>query len=380
MDYTNERISFKLKKFLRYINLYGISRTVIKVKGQYHMKREYDILPKTSVIPGNRPIALIGCGNYAFSNLAYYIKKRIGNVIGAVMDVDINKAASLAEAYKIPYYTTNANEIFKNRNIKIVYIASNHSTHAEYAIAAIENGKDVYIEKPHVVNEDQLARLYKVVLGSNQKIFLGFNRPGSIIGTIIQDYLQRENGIGVYNWFIAGHKIDPDNWYFKKEEGGRILGNVCHWTDFIFQLFPQNTVFPITITPTRGEKSDSNIAISYKFGGGSIAVITFSALGHTFEGVREKFNGHRGNCLITMNDFQNLRIDVLDKIIKKKLKTRDQGHEKNIIESYYKSIGEMPYDLKDQIFRIINTAWLFLKTKEALDQNKILTINEYEAE
>jgi hypothetical protein len=196
----------------------------------------------------------------------------------------------------------------------------------------------------------------------------------------MREYLQNESGIGVYNWFIAGHKIDPNHWYFKKEEGGRILGNVCHWTDFLFQLFPQDTVFPIKIIPTRGEKSDSNVAISYKFGDGSIAAITFSAMGHTFEGVREKFNGHKGNCLITISDFQHLRVDVYDKIITKRLRVRDHGHQKNIVSCYRMSLGELPYNYDYHYFRIINTAWLFLKTKEALDSNEVLTIEEYKGD
>ena len=38
------------------------------------------------------------------------------------------------------------------------------------------------------------------------------------------------------NWFIAGHAIDEDHWYYKDEEGGRILGNLCHWTILLFSL------------------------------------------------------------------------------------------------------------------------------------------------
>jgi predicted dehydrogenase len=377
MDYTSQKLNFKIKKTLRYIELYGISRTFVKIKGQYHMKKKYDVIPKSMEIPKNKPIALIGCGNYAYSNLAYYLKKNFGHIIGAVMDIDINKAVSLAKEYKVPFFTTDAFEIINNDNIKIIYIASNHASHAEYAIKCIERGKDVYIEKPHVVNEEQLFRLYKIISKTNQKVFLGFNRPYSVLGNLIFRYLQKEEGIGLYNWFISGHEIDPDHWYFRNEEGGRILGNVCHWTDFLFQLIPKDEIFPITIIPTRGVKSDSNIAITYKFGDGSIGAITFSAMGHTFEGVREKFNAHKANCLITLDDFQKLRIDIIEKVIIKKLRKRDHGHEKNIVDSYKKSIGKLNYNIEDEIFRIINTAYLFLKTKEALDTDRKLTIDEY---
>ena len=40
-------------------------------------------------------VAIIGCGNFAFSNIAYYLSKRHDVQIRGVMDIDIHKAASL---------------------------------------------------------------------------------------------------------------------------------------------------------------------------------------------------------------------------------------------------------------------------------------------
>ena len=41
MDYTKQDLKFKIKKALRYIRLYGVSGTLVKMRGQYHMKRWY---------------------------------------------------------------------------------------------------------------------------------------------------------------------------------------------------------------------------------------------------------------------------------------------------------------------------------------------------
>ena len=70
---------------------------------------------------------------------------------------------------------------------------------------------------------------------------------------------------------------------------------------------------PDRIHPTRAEKADSDIAVTYTFGDGSIAAITFSAKGHTFEGVKERFAAHRGNTLITMDDFKTLDVQVVER-------------------------------------------------------------------
>lgn len=375
MDYTSQSALFKVAKVVRYVRLYGISRTKMKVIAQLHMKRTFAELPPRHLRYSPRQtVGLIGCGNYAFSNIAYFLNKKAGKVIAACMDVNIHRAASMSRQYGIPHYTADAQEIITDPRIKLVYIASNHASHAEYAIRALENGKDVYIEKPHVVSDSQLERLIQAMNRSSGRVFLGFNRPGSDFGRLILESLRKETGAGMYSWFVAGHKIDPDHWYFRPEEGGRVLGNLCHWTDFVLHMADEPR-FPIRINPTRGKQSDSDIAVSFTFPDETIAVITFSAKGHTFEGVRETLSAHRGNCLIAMEDYKRLMIDVGSRKRVLVNHYRDHGHSRNIVDAYQASAHSGAYDRRKSAQYIANTGWLFLKTREALETNRELTVD-----
>jgi len=377
MDYLRQPFLFKVKKVLRYVSLYGISRTYYKVLGQLHMRKTYNThRARKSTIGKNQIIGLIGCGNYAFTTIAYFLNKRFGRIIAGCMDIDINHAASLAGHFKVPVYTTNEHEIIGNDTIQLVYVASNHATHAEYAIKVLERGKDVYIEKPHIVSEEQLTRLTRAMENSPGRVFLGFNRPGSRFGKIIRHCLDREVGPGIYNWFVAGHDIDPDHWYFKPEEGGRVLGNLCHWTDFVLRL-TGNRAFPLEINPTRAARSDTDIAVAFTFADGTIAIITFSAKGHTFEGVKERFSAHKGNCLLTMDDFKTLQVELAG--IKKRYRNlyRDHGHRQNIVSAAENVLNKLPYNRNEHLTHIRNTGLLFLKTKEALEQNKKIIVEGY---
>jgi len=374
MDYTQKSLIFKVKKTLRYIQLYGIERTLIKIKGQYHMKKQYEKLPDQEQWSTSKMhVGLIGCGNYSFSNIAYYVRKNYGKVIKACMDTDINKAASLYEEYKLNYYTDEVSKIINDPDIDTIYIASNHATHAEYAIDALKQGKNVHIEKPHVVRADQLDRLCQAAQDSDGKIVsVGYNRPRSKLGNLIKQCVDNQEGSAMYNWFVAGHELEDDHWYFKKEEGGRVLGNLCHWTDFVYNLVPESGRFPIKIIPTRSVKSDCDIAVTYVFGDGTISAITFSAKGHTFEGVREKFAAHKGNALISMDDFKNLTIELIEKKYKTNLFYRDHGHEHSIKTSYEASVDATNKGLALDYVR--GTAVLFLKTKQALEEDKVIII------
>jgi len=358
--------------------MYGFRRTLIKVLAQVHMKRTYRDLPmSTQTLAEKQIVGLIGCGNYAFSNIAYYLRKHFGNVIGACMDVDPNRAASLATHYRIPLHTTNADVLIQHPYVRIVYIASNHSSHAEYAIAALRAGKSVYIEKPHVVTEDQLHRLSYEAERSPGRVYLGFNRPGSRFGQRMLKTLLAESGAGMYTWFVAGHAIDPDHWYFQPQEGGRILGNLCHWTDFVLRLAGSNP-FPVELRPTRAHQSDCYVAVTYTFPDGTIAVIAFSAKGHTFEGVSEAFHGHRGNCLVAMKDYKTLTIEQVQRKMVFRSVFRDHGHARNITAAFRNVHDSLTYDKAAELQHMRNTAWLFLNTKRALEENRILTISTYQ--
>lgn len=375
MDYTRQPLHFKIRKAARYVRLYGLRRTLIKIKGQYHGNKTFETLPPERTDRPGRHVGILGCGNFAFSHIAYYLRKNYGSVLRGVMDPSLQKAASLFQEFDADYYTTDPQRIIDDPRIDLIFIASNHASHAEYAVAALEAGKSVHIEKPHVVRYDQLERLCQAMATSAGRVALGFNRPNSPFGREIKKQIDSQSGAAMYNWFIAGHELPPGHWYYAPAEGGRILGNLCHWTDFVLQLVPAEVRYPIKITPTRAEKSDCDIAVTYVFGDGTIAAITFSAKGHTFEGVRERFAAHRGNVLIAMDDFKDLTVEIVDRKHKTSLLFRDHGHQE-AIRSSYALVRPRDGQLHPGVTRqyVWQTGDLFLRTREALEQNRIMTI------
>lgn len=374
MDYTTKKLGFKVKKTFRYIRLYGVRRTLMKIKGQYHMKKRYSSLPLLSAPPPvGGHIGIIGCGNYSFSNIAFYIRKERSGAMRGAMDTDVGKAASLYENYGLRYYTADAQLIIADPSIDIVFIASNHASHAEYAIQCIEAGKHVHIEKPHVVSEDQLHRLTAAMRARPEvKVFLGFNRPRSVLFKTLQGLLSEQRGPLMINWFVAGHEIPDDHWYFDEKEGGRVLGNLCHWTDLTLKLVGREAAFPCTIVPATAPGSKSDYVVSIMFADHSCASITFSAKGHTFEGVREVLNLHKGDLLANLTDFQSMTTEVVDKTRRKNLSYRDHGHGANIVNSLNSKTGEDPE-------YIIATAKFFLAIRTAIDSGQSIVLTAEEA-
>jgi predicted dehydrogenase len=375
-DYTQANFFFKLRKVVRYIRLYGVHKTLVKIQGQYHMRsaigfngpRWVNIGCKDPEVSA-RNVAIIGCGNFSFSHIAYYLRKYNSRFLRATFDIEKSRALSLCRVYGGAYAVEDWKEILSDSKVKIVFIASNHASHAEYAVACIEAGKHVHIEKPHVVSQKQLDQLIAAMRQHpHSKVFLGFNRPKGQLFSYLQEMLTGESGPVMINWFVAGHEIPEGHWYFDEREGGRVLGNLCHWTDLTLHLITMPKVFPCTIVPATPAGAKSDFVVSILFADRSCAAITFSAKRHTFEGVREILNLHKGDILANLADFHTLTVDVVEKKKKIRLRHRDHGHEANIVHSFM-GAAENGGPGEAEMY-VAATAKFFLAIREAIDSGE----------
>jgi predicted dehydrogenase len=381
IDYTQAGYPFMARKALRYVSLYGLSRTLVKIRGQYHMKSDDTFAGARWVNPAcprpdapERCVALIGCGNYAYSNIAYYLSKHSPRFLRLVYDKHPSRSKSLCRAYRGCAAVADWREILADPQVRLVFIASNHASHAEYALACLEAGKHVHIEKPHVVTQEQLDRLTAAMRRHpHLKVFLGFNRPRSPLFRQLQTVLAQQPGPIMINWFVAGHEIAAGHWYFNADEGGRVLGNLCHWTDLTLHLVSLERAFPCQIVPATPAGATSDFVVSVMFADHSCAAITFSAKGHAFEGVREVLNVHKGNVLANLSDFQTLTVDLVAKKSTTHLRHRDHGHEVNVLNSLERAAAA---DAAGEDIRYVTaTARFFLAVRDAIDQGRTVSVS-----
>jgi predicted dehydrogenase len=373
LDYTRSPLRVKIQKVARYTRLYGVSRTLEKIRAQRHMGDGGEPRSDRWVNPGARPggeVAMIGCGTFAYSTIAYYCHRYDRRFLRGCYDPVGARAVSLCARYGGGYAAADPQELFEDPAVRLVFIASNHASHAEFAIEALRAGKDVHIEKPHVVTQGQLERLAEAMLAApERKVFLGFNRPRSEHFRRIGGWLDAESGPLMINWFVAGHEIPEGHWYFAEAEGGRVLGNLCHWTDLTLRLVGQRQAFPARVMPGTLQNSASDFALSFDFADRSVAAVTFSAKGHTFEGVREYLNVHRGNALISMRDFSVSTLDRGPHQETFRSRHRDHGHGANIVNSM---VGGDPASLE----AVVATARLFLAARIAVEQHRLVELEE----
>ena len=318
-----------------------------------------------------RVVAIVGPGRFAFSTIAYFLRTNTKNFLRCVYSPGIKRAVSLCKFYEGVYASSDFKDILKDEKVKLVYVSSPSETHAEYALACIEAGKNVYIEKPPVISESQLIQLKESMISHPKcKVFLGFNRKSSEIFTELEKFILNESGCINANFMISVNQSSaPKNMPFTDNA---VLEHVCHFTDIILRLVTVDRAFPCVITPEEISLNKSTFSFSFSivFADKSHVTFNYIEIPDLLEGMEEIIDISKGNLIAKLSNFQELQIDLPGRKVKKKTLFRDHGHKANINEAFVSTIGNIGKG--DSIEYFEATAKLYLKTVEAM-RKKIST-------
>ncbi|XP_075972833.1 myo-inositol 2-dehydrogenase-like isoform X2 [Anticarsia gemmatalis] len=69
-----------------------------------------------------------------------------------------------------------ASRVYKDKSVKVVFIASTTWTHHDIVVNAIANDKDVFCEKPIAENIEETRKCYEVAKSKGRVLFSAFNR------------------------------------------------------------------------------------------------------------------------------------------------------------------------------------------------------------
>lgn len=112
--------------------------------------------------------AVLGPGTIA-ADFAKAINEVNGKIY-AVGSRNIEKARDFANKYNIEKAYGDYDEMLKDDNIDVVYIATPHCNHYEYIIKSLNNNKNVFCEKAITVNGKQLKEI--VELANEKKLIV----------------------------------------------------------------------------------------------------------------------------------------------------------------------------------------------------------------
>src|SRR5882762_9953338 len=89
---------------------------------------------------------------------------------------DAVKAEDYARRHGVPRWYDDADNLINDPEVNAIYIATPPSSHEAYAIAAINAGKQVYVEKPMAQNYAAASNMADTAVKKNSKLVVAHYR------------------------------------------------------------------------------------------------------------------------------------------------------------------------------------------------------------
>lgn len=231
---------------------------------------------------GKGVIGIIGAGNFTKMNLMPALKNS-GAIYKYIASNGGLTANSLAKKYKFEFSTTDYQKILFDDNVDLVIITTRHNLHAKMIIESIKAGKNVFVEKPLALNQDELTAIKNAYQDSEKPISLtvGFNRRFSPFIQKSKQLLGDTNvPINMIATMNAGF-IPSDSWVHDlKIGGGRIIGEACHYIDLMIYLSGSKVIsVNMSGLGLTANSNTDNAIITIKFENGSQGVINYFSNG-----------------------------------------------------------------------------------------------------
>ncbi|MFT6300749.1 MAG: putative dehydrogenase/threonine dehydrogenase-like Zn-dependent dehydrogenase [Saprospiraceae bacterium] len=199
---------------------------------------ELELNPYEVAQEGTPVVGFIGAGNYASRILIPAFKEAGAKLHTICTSGGLN---SLVHGKKNEFHkaSTDTEKLLNNSQINTVAVVTQHNSHAGFVVKALNEGKNVFVEKPIAIDLEQLEQVkiaYNTQLeaGKNARVMVGFNRRFSPqiqkMKTLLDTVSEPKSFIMTMN---AG-AIPADHWTQQNDVGGgRIIGEACHFIDLM---------------------------------------------------------------------------------------------------------------------------------------------------
>ena len=330
-------------------------------------------IPENNFSPAKNKVtlAIAGTGNFTKMTMLPALQKANAN-IKCLVSANGLSGTSEAEKYGIPVSSSSYEEMLKDQEIDLVVISTRHNLHASMTIQALEAGKDVFVEKPLALNDNELNEIIAGVKKSGKTVTVGYNRRFSPHVAKIKELLgDKPEPLNIIATMNAG-SIPPDVWIHNlKEGGGRIIGEACHFIDLASYIAasPVKAVLMSALGENPQENTD-NAIITLKFENGSQAVVNYFANGNKSYS-KERLEVFSSEKVLILHNFRKLKAYGFKNF--KKLKTQlDKGHDEQFRKLAHrkKSGGAALIPFRD----LVNSTRASFAAIESLKQGKWINL------
>jgi predicted dehydrogenase/threonine dehydrogenase-like Zn-dependent dehydrogenase len=274
---------------------------------------------------GGDGVGLVGAGSFARGTLVPALKAAGFNNLVSVASQSGLTARRLAERAGFATVADSIETMIADESIDIVVVCTPHDSHAALAAQALRGGKHVFCEKPLALSEEDLDEVIDAWRSGQTQLMVGFNRRYSPFVEAARAALSVGSGPLMMTYRISAGALPPKHWYHDRVQGGRLLGEVCHFLDTC-NAIADSPVESVLARAGGGEELllANDIALLVQYGNGSVASISYSSGGHPAT-EKERFEVLGRGHTVVIDDYRSMTID--GKVRKGQAQAQDKGHQ-----------------------------------------------------
>jgi predicted dehydrogenase/threonine dehydrogenase-like Zn-dependent dehydrogenase len=203
---------------------------------------------------------------------------------------------------------SGAGAVIGDPDVDVVVVATPHDTHEELTARALQAGQHVWCEKPLALTLDGLDGIEAAWRASGRQLMAGFNRRWSPAVLAAQEALAGSAGPLFVTYRVAAGPVPDGHWYGDRRQGGRLLGEVCHFVDTAQALV--GSAIEESSALYGGDPHGppgSDAAVSLRFADGSLATICYGSAVPAGSG-KEWIEIMTGRSRVVIDDFRSARM------------------------------------------------------------------------
>jgi polar amino acid transport system substrate-binding protein len=223
-------------------------------------------------------VGVVGAGGY-LQNILLPQFKTVGVAFRSIATASGVSAHDVGKRFGFAEAVSTADEVITDPSVNLLVVGTRHDLHAELAIKTLGLNKHVFVEKPLALSEDELSAVLDAAINSSAQLMVGYNRRFSPLARQAKSFFEGRNAPLSIVYRVNAGRIPKDHWLQDPVQGGgRIIGEVCHFVDFMEYI---TGALPVSVfaESVKGDNAlrlnDDSVLVTLRFADGSNGSIAY---------------------------------------------------------------------------------------------------------
>jgi myo-inositol 2-dehydrogenase/D-chiro-inositol 1-dehydrogenase len=225
---------------------------------------------------GSVKLGLIGCGQNR--HLPALQSLQDAEVVAAA-DINPDRLKQVADRFHIERRYPDFRALLSDPAVRAAAVCVPAQFHVEVALAALEAGRHLFIEKPLALSLDECDRLIERAAQSPYKVMVGFNMRWHRLVRQAREMIQRGT-LGslrlIRSVITSRFREDEPEWVRRRELGGGVLIELAVHSFDLWRFLLQSEIEQVFATSRSERWEDETATVTAQMANGVLASAVFS--------------------------------------------------------------------------------------------------------